>query len=291
MFAGQVCGDIQCLVDYTDIAIAADHHKIRDCIQTDNDSPVPMPELLMESDKPEGQYTARFQLGSGVFYDELDCTDRKTGIKVTCVDGTIELIESNSDKECVVTGENEIECTENADSILNEHVDVAIFECTTIGEGPPHVHAEYYATDIEVRSAFLLKTAGSGVAFLPTVNLQHWKTHENNTGGGMPFVYGTNVWQMYSLLFFKLQPCMRKCDSSSVEFGQRFLNLGVLCGDLGDQRYYSEDFFFECARDNAFFTTTDDMRFTCGSEVLIPSGSAGVPYQIPTVEIETDYRW
>ena len=92
---------------------------------------MPLPDELyaIEEDMENavGQYTARFQLGSAVFADEDACSVAKTSIKITCEDGTINLIESDPDKNCEVVGDNEVECTETALGLSNEFVDVATY--------------------------------------------------------------------------------------------------------------------------------------------------------------------
>jgi len=81
------------------------------------------------------------------------------------------------------------------------------------------------------------------------------------------------------------------CDSSSVERGSRWLNLGVLCGDPGDESYQSLDYFFECGADNAYDTTTDDARFSCSSTLTVPGNSFGQSFSFAPVEVYTDFRW
>ena len=82
-----------------------------------------------------------------------------------------------------------------------------------------------------------------------------------------------------------------ECDSTSAERGRRWINMGVLCGDPGDESFSSEDFFFECGKDNHYDETTDDYRFSCSAQADIPRDSGGVIFPIPKVEAMTDYRW
>ena len=74
-----------------------------------------------------GLYSAVFQVGKGYFYDTDSCTGTNPGLKIECVDGAIELIEGGVDTSCNVTSENEIVCTEDENSLINENVDVAVY--------------------------------------------------------------------------------------------------------------------------------------------------------------------
>jgi len=130
-FSGRSCRTDSCLVPYKDLNLIADHHRFpQKCIKTDNGSKAPPAEALDLSNLepfPAGQYTATFQLGSGFWYDDVTCSGRKTGIRIECIDGTITLGESNSDKKCSVVSDSVVECIEDEFSVVNEHVDVAIY--------------------------------------------------------------------------------------------------------------------------------------------------------------------
>ena len=127
-FDGSFCRDSACAVTYDDLYVFADHHRFRECITTDNGSGVPIPEVEVDGeDVAPGQYSARFRVGSGYWYDEENCSGSKTGMKIECVDGTINLIEGSLDKSCSATSESTVECIETETSIINEHVDVAVY--------------------------------------------------------------------------------------------------------------------------------------------------------------------
>ena len=136
---GNICGDSECLVEYDRMYVFADHHHFRECIMTDNGSAVPQPQVdVGDYEAAEGQYSARFQVGSGYWYDDVNCSGRKTGIRIECIDGTINLSESGPDKSCSVVSDSTVECIETEASTVNEHVDVAVyvsFSCLYVFRG------------------------------------------------------------------------------------------------------------------------------------------------------------
>lgn len=125
--AGDFCQTSSCLVAYKELFVSADHHLFSQCIQTDNDSGIPEPETPSGEAPAAGLYTAVFQVGKGNWYDTDSCTGTNPGLKIECVDGTIELMEGGVDTSCNVTSENEIVCTEDENSLINENVDVAVY--------------------------------------------------------------------------------------------------------------------------------------------------------------------
>lgn len=127
-FDGTFCRDSACAVTYDDLFVYADHHRFRECITTDNGSGVPEPELQIDVEEAAtGSYSARFRVGSGYWFDEENCSGSKTGMKIECIDGTINLVEGSLDKSCSATSASSIECIETETSIINEHVDVAVY--------------------------------------------------------------------------------------------------------------------------------------------------------------------
>lgn len=120
---GETCS-AACQVSYGDIIINTDPYRFRQCINTDDPNagvPKPMP---FETEQAEGVYSAQFRVGSGFWYEDANCQGAKTGVMVECINGTIELVSSNLDKECSVTGANTIECRELETSVVNQYVDV-----------------------------------------------------------------------------------------------------------------------------------------------------------------------
>lgn len=88
------------------------------------------------------------------------------------------------------------------------------------------------------------------------------------------------------------------CDTNGTVY--RVLNLAVFCGDPGNKDFAYEDWVFECGKQNQFALTTDDVRFSCISEVDIVTStsesnltadSGNTLVLIDSVEAETDYRW
>jgi hypothetical protein len=131
-YTGRVCGTDACQVSFDDLLLSTDPHRYRNCILTDNGSlvpPVPVPEI---DPKDAGEYTSQFQVGSGFFYDEENCSAQKTGQRVSCDNGSIELI-SSGDKTCEVISENTIECMPNDLSAVNEFVvDLVYVSCFSL---------------------------------------------------------------------------------------------------------------------------------------------------------------
>jgi len=69
------------------------------------------------------------------------------------------------------------------------------------------------------------------------------------------------------------------------------LTLPSFCDlDPGDEEFLSLDHMLECAEDNSFSLTTDDIRFSCASAVIIERASVGAMV-LPAAEIFTDHRW
>ncbi|CAB9511532.1 expressed unknown protein [Seminavis robusta] len=140
-----------CRIEYDQITFTADHHRYQECIQTNNGSPVPQPDVPFMVMRTPGTYTARFGASWAFTYDEDVCSGRYTGLRVTCPNGVIDLIESTQD--CEVVADNEIECTETRLSFTSVYVyeDFVIYECTSVDETPT-ARAEYFPTDVSCSS-------------------------------------------------------------------------------------------------------------------------------------------
>jgi hypothetical protein len=67
--------------------------------------------------------------------------------------------------------------------------------------------------------------------------------------------------------------------------------MAVLCGDPGDETFWSDDVFFECGVQNDFDYRTEDFLFTCISTISIPANSDNAAYTVPQIDLWTDYRW
>ncbi|CAB9515201.1 expressed unknown protein [Seminavis robusta] len=230
---GRWCTNRACLVEYEDMEVQAEHHNFQQCIQTDPAGfSVPAPVIEFDDDElvPEaGQYSVQFQAGIEFDYDEDNCEVQNSGVRLTCVDGTIQLINAESGFLCETVSDSVIECAETEFTVRGERVNVAEYECTAT-DVVPQTRVEYLATEIG-------------------------------------------------------------CTSSSEETATRYIDLGVLCGDPGDQSFLSSDIFFECAQENGYTIRTADVLFSCFSTIDVPENSDNEQITIPAAQAFTDYRW
>ena len=81
------------------------------------------------------------------------------------------------------------------------------------------------------------------------------------------------------------------CDTFDDQVVERALQLGVLCGEPGQEGFFFGDLFFECGQDNSF-ENVGGSNFTCFSPpTIIPANADNTLFAINTTEIMTDYRW
>lgn len=117
-----------CTVDYGDILFVADSHRFEECIVTNNGSPVPELVVPNATEHAEGQYVARFEASWAYLFDPESCVGQLTGLKITCTNGAIELLESSVEDSCEVTSTSEIECTETRTSaVLDDYLASAAY--------------------------------------------------------------------------------------------------------------------------------------------------------------------
>lgn len=103
-----------------------------------------------------------------------------------------------------------------------------------------------------------------------------------------------------SSLFALQSPCIHlssfllptgevSCDSVQEQVVWRELQLGIRCGNPGEEKVVYLDLFLECGAENEF--DIDDLtNWVCRSPVTIPASDQSA-YRIPNVEVSTDYRW
>ena len=114
-FTGAICGEESCSVTIDDMSVTADHFRFPGCIETNDGSIISDIDLPTSEPLPIGTYSAIFSANMRIqlsdLYDEEDCTTHASGLKFTCLNGAIDLLESPYIMSCQAS-DNAIECIE-----------------------------------------------------------------------------------------------------------------------------------------------------------------------------------
>ena len=127
-FTGSICGEDACQATFEQLIVNADPHRFSECIESSNDSPVPELDEPTQPPRPSGQYSARFK---AVWFFLLpdDCAGNFTPKKVTCLNGSIQLIDSTVDGSfCNVIDDSTIECRDQGYSGSLTYVSQLFFD-------------------------------------------------------------------------------------------------------------------------------------------------------------------
>ncbi|CAB9516980.1 expressed unknown protein [Seminavis robusta] len=136
---GNACFNDACLFNMEPLNVTADIHRFPSQFIRSNDrSAIPAVPDPMSGVSITGSRTALFQVNSGFYYDETACSGNINGLRMTCLDGTIALVENQSNMACSVQGTNSIQCDEVATAVSprNEYTRILRYECTAMDQVP-----------------------------------------------------------------------------------------------------------------------------------------------------------
>ncbi|CAB9516718.1 expressed unknown protein [Seminavis robusta] len=136
---GITCIDDACSFTIKPLNISADiHHFASQLIHSNDGSRIPSVPNPINGVSVLGSRTALFQVSSGFYYNETACSGRVTGLQMTCLNGTISLVQNQSTMVCSVQRNNMIQCNETRTAInpRNEYFPILRYECTAIDQVP-----------------------------------------------------------------------------------------------------------------------------------------------------------
>jgi len=139
--SGKPCYGKSCEFSLANVKVTGDSYRFpKVCIASSDRSPIPQiaPPAPAYSNSNTSTVKAVFQLDSGFYYNESSCPGTTlTGIAVTCTNGNISMIESQSTMSCFKVNENMIVCSESCVSTpRNEYIGILRYECSSFGETP-----------------------------------------------------------------------------------------------------------------------------------------------------------
>jgi len=108
--SGGTCGANGCQIAFEQLIVNADPHNFPECIKSSNASPIPTIDEPATPQFPAGQYVVRFQTVWSYVLPG-DCESNIASKKITCLNGSIGIIESTGEKSaCDVIDDSIVEC-------------------------------------------------------------------------------------------------------------------------------------------------------------------------------------
>jgi len=108
------CFGDNCTFSIGEVVITGDVFRFsKDCIQTVDASMAPDIPAPNATGSGGETLTALFQLNSGFFYNEDICVGRMSGLRITCTNGNITLVDNNTNMTCTEVSESLVQCMES----------------------------------------------------------------------------------------------------------------------------------------------------------------------------------